>query len=226
MGAQVKSAPHILDLEMLRDQLVADRDKLHDELIVQEIDAVLDPPRPLDDEDPQLARTFGAWCAVQDVLGRVEVMVKGWRNDVPQSLKAETLINNGNDWIECRECSDLVALGDAFEVLLDDNGPGEPPSSDGHVCQACNDFAERAAREAEDLALETAPADFAPEGDQYCHRCEENLIEPVWLELNSATGEWVKAGSADWSDGPDSQGAFPFGTACARRVLKTQTQYD
>lgn len=66
-------------------------------------------------------------------------------------------------------------------------------------------------------------AHYLIDGDQCCHRCEENLTDPVWLELNSATGEWVEAGSADWSDGPDSQGAFPFGAACARRVLKNQT---
>ena len=51
-----------------------------------------------------------------------------------------------------------------------------------------------------------------------CTRCDELLNEAriVWLELNSRTGIY--------SSGPveppeDSQGGFPFGAACARRVL-------
>lgn len=58
-----------------------------------------------------------------------------------------------------------------------------------------------------------------------CERCGEwlNRKRMVWLELNCTTGEWIKAGSAPWSDGPASQGCFPFGAACARRVLKNQS---
>lgn len=58
-----------------------------------------------------------------------------------------------------------------------------------------------------------------------CYRCNELLNKErlVWLELNCKTGEWAKSGEAPWTDGPDSQGSFEFGAACARRVLKTQT---
>lgn len=144
----MKSAPHILDLEMLRDQLAHDRDVLRDELDTLSADA------------PQHARTFGAWCATRDALGRVEAMVAGWRDDVPQSLKAETLINAAGgewaEWEECRECSDFIDpdADGVVEVLLDDNGPGEPPSRDGYVCPACNEKAEHEARLAEEREQE------------------------------------------------------------------------
>lgn len=57
-----------------------------------------------------------------------------------------------------------------------------------------------------------------------CEDCGEDLDPEtlVWLELNSRTDEWVEPGTAAWSDTDDSQGCFPFGQACARRVLKTQ----
>lgn len=156
MGAEVKSAPHILDLEMLRDQIAHDLGVLRDEAAT------------LDESDSQHARTFGAWCNARDVLGHVETMIAGWRNNVPQSLKAETLINNGNEWVECKECCDFVHPDDALEILLDDNGPGEPPSSDGHVCQACNEKAEIAAREIEaDAELGTYQPDLDPNVGTY-----------------------------------------------------------
>lgn len=64
-------------------------------------------------------------------------------------------------------------------------------------------------------------------GPHACERCGELLKRaPVWLELNNITGEWVRAGSAPWSDGPDSQGGFTFGATCAKRTLKTQNAYD
>jgi hypothetical protein len=63
-------------------------------------------------------------------------------------------------------------------------------------------------------------------GDRHCERCRE-LLAPervVWLELNCRTGEWAKPGTTDWSDKEGvSQGSFPFGAACARRVLKEQS---
>ena len=52
---------------------------------------------------------------------------------------------------------------------------------------------------------------------QYCTRCERELNDEtiVWLELDTNTGRYH-----DPSQFPEdglSQGAFPFGTACAER---------
>ena len=150
MGVQVKSPPHILDLEMLRDRLVSDRDKLHGELATS--------------KGAESQRTFGAWCVVRDVLGQVEATIEGWRDGVPQSLKAETLINDDAEIVECRECHDFIdpEADGVVEVLLDDNGPGEPPSRDGYVCADCNEKAE-----AEDRALEV---DELKEGDRFTYQ--------------------------------------------------------
>ena len=59
--------------------------------------------------------------------------------------------------------------------------------------------------------------------NQHCERCGEELKPEriVWLELNSATGEWAKPGTTTWTDGPDSQGAFPFGADCAKRAQQS-----
>lgn len=62
----------------------------------------------------------------------------------------------------------------------------------------------------------------AKEEPTLCTRCNEKLKpeKVVWLELNSRTSEWRKPteGEEDW--GLDSQGGFPFGSACARQQLK------
>lgn len=56
----------------------------------------------------------------------------------------------------------------------------------------------------------------------YCTRCEAALRPRavVWLELNAHTGEWARPGTAAWSGGPESQGAFPLGRDCADRLLE------
>jgi hypothetical protein len=58
-----------------------------------------------------------------------------------------------------------------------------------------------------------------------CECCERPLSSKtlVWLELNLRTHEWVRPGKAPWSHGPNSQGCFSFGVACARRRLKEQS---
>lgn len=60
---------------------------------------------------------------------------------------------------------------------------------------------------------------------QRCQRCDEELHPDriVWLELNSHTGEWTKE-AKEWTDGPESQGWFPFGVACAKRRLKGEDE--
>lgn len=57
------------------------------------------------------------------------------------------------------------------------------------------------------------------ERDFYCIRCGEKLDpkKMVWLELNQVTGRYHKPGEVPEDK---SQGAFEFGAACARRVLK------
>ena len=62
----------------------------------------------------------------------------------------------------------------------------------------------------------------AKDDEHFCECCARRLHPRtmVWLELNCETGELAKAGSAPWSDGPQSQGSFPYGRACARRALK------
>ena len=56
--------------------------------------------------------------------------------------------------------------------------------------------------------------------------CCGRALDPhtlTWLELNHATHEWARPGTAPWSDGPESQGSFTFGKACARRKLREQS---
>lgn len=54
-----------------------------------------------------------------------------------------------------------------------------------------------------------------------CEKCARDINEKtsVWLEM-SLKGEWVIPGSAEWSNGPESQGCFPFGKDCANKVLE------
>jgi hypothetical protein len=61
------------------------------------------------------------------------------------------------------------------------------------------------------------------DGDYICSECEREIKKgrEVWLELNGRTGELATEGQGhEWSDGPDSQGWFPFGADCAKRLLK------
>lgn len=57
-----------------------------------------------------------------------------------------------------------------------------------------------------------------------CHCCDRQLNPKTltWLELNASTGEWARPGKAVWTDGPNSQGCFEFGQACARKRLALQ----
>lgn len=60
--------------------------------------------------------------------------------------------------------------------------------------------------------------------NQTCTHCGKDLHPDrvAYLELHCETHEWAKPGKAEWSDSPDSQGIFPFGQACSRKVYKTQ----
>jgi hypothetical protein len=59
-----------------------------------------------------------------------------------------------------------------------------------------------------------------------CECCgrELDLNTMTWLELNAQTLEYARPGTAPWSDGPASQGSFPYGQACARRILRDQAK--
>jgi hypothetical protein len=52
----------------------------------------------------------------------------------------------------------------------------------------------------------------------YCHHCGRPLKphQRVWLELNWATNEYHKPGTVAEAD---SQGIFPFGRDCAKKVV-------
>lgn len=53
----------------------------------------------------------------------------------------------------------------------------------------------------------------------YCTRCGERLKNEkgvVWLELNFRTGRY----SDETVPPAESQGAFPFGSACAKTTVK------
>lgn len=52
-----------------------------------------------------------------------------------------------------------------------------------------------------------------------CHRCgKRHLYSHVYLELNAHTGQWSDPAITDVPTN-ESQGLFPFGEMCARRVL-------
>ena len=59
--------------------------------------------------------------------------------------------------------------------------------------------------------------------DIYCERCGEQLVPDriVWLELNGKTHRFERATKSTISE-EDSQGCFPYGSTCARKVLKEQ----
>lgn len=52
-----------------------------------------------------------------------------------------------------------------------------------------------------------------------CARCDEILNDQrmVWLELSFVTGKFSKEGTVPVAE---SQGCFPFGSACAAAVIK------
>ena len=54
-----------------------------------------------------------------------------------------------------------------------------------------------------------------------CHHCGRTLDEnkAVYLELSFKTGRWYDEGECPQEE---SQGGFPFGKACARKMLKKQ----
>jgi len=41
------------------------------------------------------------------------------------------------DAVHCYDCERRAHPDDCRPILLDDNGPGEPPSLEGHVCPEC-----------------------------------------------------------------------------------------
>lgn len=64
--------------------------------------------------------------------------------------------------------------------------------------------------------------DMCPESLVYCDRCGERLerTTAVWLELDSSTGHFHKAGIVKPSN---SQGFFSFGPRCAKNALKASS---
>ena len=54
----------------------------------------------------------------------------------------------------------------------------------------------------------------------YCESCGEKLNpkRAVWLELSFKTNLWTDPEVAPWPE-EDSQGGFPFGKDCAKRIL-------
>lgn len=53
----------------------------------------------------------------------------------------------------------------------------------------------------------------------YCEHCDRKLnpAKIAWLELNNVTNRYHPEGVVPEDD---SQGMFPFGTTCARKVLQ------
>jgi len=51
-----------------------------------------------------------------------------------------------------------------------------------------------------------------------CEKCGEVLKTIVWLELSQTDGRYY----VEIPPGHVSQGSFPFGTACAARVVKNK----
>ena len=59
-----------------------------------------------------------------------------------------------------------------------------------------------------------------------CVRCGAKLDEKliVWLELDNTTGIYHQIGNTLVVLEENSQGAFPFGSACAQRQLREQEE--
>jgi hypothetical protein len=62
---------------------------------------------------------------------------------------------------------------------------------------------------------------MADESPDYCECCgrELNKSKMVWLEKSFKTNRWYAPGECPPEE---SQGCFPFGAACGKKVLKTQ----
>ena len=62
-----------------------------------------------------------------------------------------------------------------------------------------------------------------PKNPLYCEKCGSYLNEDkaVWLELSCKTGRYNKLGGEGYCALPpeESQGCFPFGPDCAKKVL-------
>lgn len=58
-----------------------------------------------------------------------------------------------------------------------------------------------------------------------CENCNEELRQgrEVWLELNSRTSKWRAETDKEFPE-EESQGWFPFGAACATKVLKKKKE--
>jgi hypothetical protein len=71
------------------------------------------------------------------------------------------------------------------------------------------------------MTMQTAAELDAFYAEQGCTCCGQKLNPKrvVWLELNFATGRYSKPGECPEAE---SQGAFPFGAACARNTLRQQ----
>jgi hypothetical protein len=75
------------------------------------------------------------------------------------------------------------------------------------------------------LGLKFKGASWGGEG-QVCHLCAAplNPDKTIWLELHCVRGTFHELN--DPVPEADSQGCFPFGTACAKKVLKASRQYE
>lgn len=67
---------------------------------------------------------------------------------------------------------------------------------------------------------EQLDAMYAEKGCECCGR-KLNPKRMAWLERSFATGRWYKPGECPEAE---SQGAFPFGIACARKTLAQQEE--
>lgn len=65
------------------------------------------------------------------------------------------------------------------------------------------------------------PEDLRRLGPQLCECCERELqVDRItWLELDQRTDSYVDPKKVTVPE-DESQGAFPFGSTCARKVLK------
>lgn len=62
---------------------------------------------------------------------------------------------------------------------------------------------------------------------QECTKCDRPLDDTkiVWLELNGRTGIYYRSADEE-VPARETQGEFPFGEACAQRVLKNGGRLD
>lgn len=59
--------------------------------------------------------------------------------------------------------------------------------------------------------------------DDHCYKCERKLNPDtaVWFELSFLTSKWYRVGECPPGE---SQGCFPFGPDCAKRIKVEETQ--